>query len=81
MRTNGIVRRLDLEGRLVIPKEIKKKHDMNKGDEVWIIDMHNHIIIRKYKKGCIFCGSNKGIKKYKDVYVCDTCRNSISNNI
>lgn len=79
MKTDGIVRKLDPLGRLVIPKEIRKKHDMHAGDEISIINNRSYIVIKKYSEGCIFCGNSEEITEYKNICVCNKCRQSLNN--
>ena len=78
MDAEGIIRYLDNLGRLVIPKEIRKKHNIHEGDPVSIIDGVSHVIIKKYRTGCIFCGNDEGIIEYKDICVCENCRRSLN---
>ena len=74
----GIVRRLDNLGRIVIPKEIRKRHDITDKDFVAIVDAGSHIIVKKYRHGCIFCGSEEDISEYKNLYVCRKCRKALN---
>lgn len=78
MQPNGIVRNLDPLGRIVIPKEIRKKHDIHEGDPVIISDEISHIVIKKYRSGCIFCGSEEDLIEYKHMCVCRKCRKSLN---
>ena len=56
MAPNGIVRRIDDLGRLVIPKEIRRNMGLNDGDALEIGYNNNGIItIRKYKKSFEQC--------------------------
>lgn len=48
MKETGMIRRLDDLGRLVIPKEIRKKYKMNEGDSIEIYIKDDSICIRKY---------------------------------
>ena len=49
MKATGIVRRIDDLGRVVIPKEIRKKLNFNEDEPLeFFIDGEN-IILRKYK--------------------------------
>lgn len=48
MKETGMIRRLDDLGRLVIPKEIRKKYKMNEGDSIEIYLKDDNICIRKY---------------------------------
>ncbi|MBZ0312438.1 AbrB/MazE/SpoVT family DNA-binding domain-containing protein [Clostridium butyricum] len=73
MQAKGIVRNLDCLGRVVIPKEIRKKLDINEGEPVAIIDEVNQIIIRKYRRGCVFCGSEEQLVEHKEMCVCRKC--------
>ena len=56
MANNGIVRRIDDIGRIVIPKEIRRNMGLNDGD-AWEIGYNNNgtITIRKYKKSFEQC--------------------------
>lgn len=78
MQSSGIVRNLDALGRIVIPKEIRKKHYINEGDPVIISDEISHIVIKKYRRGCIFCGSEDEVSEYRHVCVCRKCRKSLN---
>lgn len=48
---NGIIRRIDDLGRVVIPKEIRKHLDIQEGDPLEVqYNRNGEIIIRKYKR-------------------------------
>lgn len=57
MANNGIVRRIDDLGRIVIPKEIRRNMGLNDGDALEIITNYSgkEIVIRKYKKSFEQC--------------------------
>lgn len=55
MAPNGIVRRIDDLGRLVIPKEIRRNLDIKEGDPLEIATYEGTITIRKYKKSFEQC--------------------------
>ncbi|WP_294377111.1 AbrB/MazE/SpoVT family DNA-binding domain-containing protein [uncultured Clostridium sp.] len=78
MITEGVIRNIDNLGRVVIPKEIRKKHSMNEGEPVVISDCGNYVIVKKYINGCIFCGNTKDVIEYKDICICNKCRKSLS---
>ena len=49
MKTTGIIRRIDELGRLVIPKEMRKRFHLLEGDSVeFIVNDQQEIVIRKY---------------------------------
>ena len=78
MNCGGIVRNIDCLGRVVIPKEVRRKLHMKEGDPVTIIDYENVIFIKKYRQGCIFCGNEEGLIEYKHMCVCKKCRDSLN---
>ena len=53
MVEEGIVRRLDNLGRVVIPKEMRKLMNVKENDFVRIIKQNNSIIIQKFSRSCI----------------------------
>ena len=73
MRGSGIVRKLDNLGRLVIPKEIRSALGINNGDDLEIAMVDNEVVVRKYIKGCIFCGSDKEVIEFNGDLVCGAC--------
>lgn len=77
MKTAGIVRNLDNVGRLVIPKEMRNVMGINEGDPLEIVQVNNEIIVKKYNRGCIFCGSDKDIIEFNKALVCDECRKDL----
>ena len=79
MIEEGIVRRLDNLGRIVIPKEMRKLIDVKEKDFVRIIKQNNSIIIKKFARSCMICGSESELSDYKDVCICRKCIQHIGN--
>jgi len=77
MKASGIVRKVDPLGRIVIPKEIRKVMSINEGDPLEIVKDNNGILLKKYNKGCIFCGSDKNIIEFKGMLVCKECKKAL----
>ncbi len=77
MKAAGIVRNLDNVGRLVIPKEMRNVMGINEGDPLEIVQVNNEIVVRKYNKGCIFCGSDKDTVEFNKALVCGGCRKDL----
>ena len=77
MKSSGIVRKLDPLGRIVIPAEIRKVLGINDGDSLEIAKVDNEVVVRKYIKGCIFCGSDKDVVEFNGAVVCDECRKAL----
>ncbi|WP_153730805.1 AbrB/MazE/SpoVT family DNA-binding domain-containing protein [Sporosarcina obsidiansis] len=58
MRSLGIVRKVDHLGRIVIPKELRKSLQIDKGDPIEIFAEDDRIILRKYQvnRACFVTG-------------------------
>lgn len=79
MKSTGIIRRLDDLGRVVIPKEIRRRIGAAEGDPMEIFIKGNQVILEKYEVGCVFCdGHEDGVIEFKDKYVCKHCLNQIN---
>lgn len=48
MKATGIIRRVDVLGRVVVPKEIRKAYKIDEGDPLEIFTEKDGIILRKY---------------------------------
>jgi len=77
MKATGIVRKTDRLGRLVIPKEICRTHDIEPGTplEIYVGD-DGRIILRKYGARCALCGQAAdpgAMHRYKQAEVCGDC--------
>ena len=73
MKSTGIVRNIDELGRIVIPKEIRKKMGIANNDPVEIYVEGDKILLTKYHPACHFCGGTEGIIDFKDKVVCKKC--------
>lgn len=73
MKLSGLVRPVDNLGRIVIPKELRRTMDIQEGQQMEIISTQNEITLRKYRPGCVFCGSTKDVRKVMGVTVCRKC--------
>lgn len=52
MKATGIVRRIDNLGRIVIPKEVRKRFDLEEMDPVEVFTEDQTIVLRKYSPAC-----------------------------
>lgn len=79
MRSTGIVRNIDELGRIVIPKELRNRLDMQEGTPVEIHFEGNKIAISKYYPGCHFCGSvTDDAKEFGGRLVCKECLDALA---
>ncbi len=73
MKTNGVVRKIDELGRIVIPMEFRNTLDLNARDSIQISLEDGRIILSKVMDSCIFCGSRDKLKSYRGKLVCGRC--------
>ncbi len=73
MKSTGIVRNVDELGRIVVPKEMRRKMDIANLDPVEIYVEGDKIILTKYHPNCNFCGSTEEITEFKGKKICSAC--------
>lgn len=74
MKSSGIVRRMDMLGRIVVPKETRARLCIQNGDSVEFFTDSDSVYLKKYARGCMFCHSMENVLNYKGKYICDKCR-------
>jgi transcriptional pleiotropic regulator of transition state genes len=77
MKPAGIVRKLDQLGRIVLPKSLRKRYQMNEGVPVEILVQGDHIILERYRPKCVFCSSMEQVIQFKEKYICGICANEL----
>ncbi len=77
MKSTGIVRKVDELGRIVLPIELRRTYDLAVKDAVEIYTEDDKIILKKFQRTCIFCGSQEQVVEFKDKSVCAECMNEL----
>lgn len=77
MKATGVVRKVDVLGRIVLPIELRKNLDIEKEDPIEIYVDGDFILLKKYQPACIFCGNAKDVKRVRDKNVCTNCLEEI----
>ena len=77
MKSTGIVRNIDELGRIVVPKELRKKLGIAANDPVEISSDGDRIILTKYSPVCHFFGSTDGVSEFKEKSICEKCISEI----
>ncbi len=77
MKSTGIVRKVDGLGRIVLPIELRRTYELKIGDAVEIYTDDDKIVLKKFQRTCIFCGSSEQVVEYKDRSICADCLNDI----
>ena len=73
MKSTGIVRNIDELGRIVIPKEIRKKFEIASADPIEIYVDGDKIILTKHRPFCHFCDSECDVVEFKGKKICRNC--------
>lgn len=73
MKPAGVVRKVDQLGRIVLPKSLRKRYQMNEGDPVEILVQGDHIILERYRPRCVFCASMENVVDFKEKQICSNC--------
>lgn len=75
MKSTGIVRQIDNLGRIVIPKEIRKRYNIQDNEDALeiFVDDNDCIVLKKYEPSCIFCKDASNIINFKGHNVCASC--------
>lgn len=73
MNSTGIVRKLDVLGRIVLPKEMRDFLGLQVKESLEIYMDEDTIILKKYKPGCSCCGESNEITSIYGVNLCPSC--------
>ena len=78
MKPTGFSCKIDKLGRIVIPKPIRKKYDLNVDDTLEMFMEPDGVILKKYAESCIFCGEGEDLINVKGKPVCSKCLDEIN---
>ena len=78
MKNIGMTRPLDSVGRVLLPIELRLTMDLKEGDSMEIFVDGDKIILKKYERGCVFCGELEA-GMFKSKQICFKCKEDIWN--
>lgn len=81
MINRGMVRRLDDLGHIVLPIELRRNMEIDKGTlmEIFFDDANERLFLRKYRtEECIFCFSSERVIYFRERFVCGNCLNELT---
>lgn len=81
MKSTGIVRKVDELGRVVIPKELRKKFCIQEKDGLEIYVEDDRIILKKYEPSCVFCQNVDNVFEFRGRNICPECAKAIGANV
>jgi transcriptional pleiotropic regulator of transition state genes len=77
MKDTGMARKVDDLGRIVLPVELRRLHDIKTGDALEISVDGDAIILRKLIAQCVFCGAGEQLSNFRGRPICADCRSGI----
>ena len=81
MKSTGIVRQIDELGRIVVPKEIRKKMYIESGDPLEIFVEGDRIILKKHDPACLFCGKAEDVLFFRGKLCCRDCLEELARQL
>lgn len=74
MKLTGMERPVDTLGRVVIPREIRKRLQIEDGvDSFDIFFEDDAVILRKHQEKCFLCASGEDLTEIDDHMICASC--------
>ena len=79
-RATGAVKRLDAQGRIVLPIDVRAKLGINENDLVEILENESGILIRRYEPSdaCVICHMVKETIFFNGSRICHDCAKAIA---
>ena len=80
MKSTMIVRPVDGNGRIVLPKHLLKDIFNATDDEKLMLEFfftEDSIVLKKFNEKCIFCDNRDNLKDYKGSKICSNCLNEL----
>jgi AbrB family transcriptional regulator, transcriptional pleiotropic regulator of transition state genes len=76
----GIARRIDHLGRVVLPSEFRKVFGIREGDLLDMTIEGDGLHIRKLDRSCVFCESTIELGMFRGKFVCRECHEALGSN-
>lgn len=73
MKSTGMFRRVDELGRIVLPKELRTRLEIEEGDPLEIFLDGDRVVLQKYQPACTFCAGEDNIVYFQGKRVCAAC--------
>lgn len=77
MKSFSVVRELDNNGSVMLPELLLGICEVGNGDALELQLEGNAIVMKKHPPVCIFCGSDKAIKEYRNRSYCSCCADEL----
>lgn len=77
MKSTGIVRKVDLLGRIVLPMELRRVMNISEKDGIEISVDGERLVLCKYLPTCVFCGTVEDLSQFRGKNLCSACRKAL----
>ena len=77
MKSQGIPRKVDDLGRIVIPAEFRRLLGIQDGDELEVTVEGDRLVLARIDPSCAICGATHDLRPFRDRHVCATCRSEL----
>ena len=78
MHSTGIVRQIDVAGRIVLPMSIRNNLGLKPNDSLEFFTDDKTIVLQKYSPSCFFCKSMDSLVNFNGFNICKECAGKIS---
>lgn len=79
MKSFGIIRKMDEAGGVQLPDALLGLCGIEAGDSLEMCLKDNNVVLKKYPPTCIFCGSEKELKEFRNKNYCGCCADELRN--
>jgi AbrB family transcriptional regulator, transcriptional pleiotropic regulator of transition state genes len=74
----GVARKIDHLGRVVIPAEFRKVFGIREGDLLDMTIEGDGMLLRKLERGCVFCESTADLGMFRSKLICKDCHAALA---
>lgn len=73
MESKGIIRKIDKLGRICLPIDYRRQHDMAVDDVVEVINTDDGLLIAPHELRCGCCKGTNGVRDHNNGLLCEDC--------
>ncbi|MBQ7034011.1 MAG: AbrB family transcriptional regulator [Clostridia bacterium] len=73
----GIIRKMEDNGRVVIPAEIRREMKWEHYTPLELFIDQGGVLLRTYEKTCVFCGGRDDVQLFENKPICQSCINRL----
>jgi transcriptional pleiotropic regulator of transition state genes len=79
LKSFGIISEIDKVGSVKLPDILLGLCDIENGDDIEMRLEGDNVIMSKYPPACIFCGSEKDLREFRNKSFCCCCADELKN--